>query len=486
MAQINRKQLVKTGTLWAAVLLLGALLVIVNYFGYKYHQRFDWTGSKLYSLSEKSENVLKDLKKDVEVIVFLAPGDALYKPTEELLARYGATTPRVKVRMIDPAKNPIEAAQLVNQYGIQNPSVVVASGGDRRVIDSADLAELDYSSMQFGQEPKMTEFKGEQLFTSAILQLAEGRKPKVLVTTGHGERSLDDTAGRGLSGAAQILGRDNFEIEEWATLGKDAVPAGTDLVVVAGPTGTFLPPELRMLSTYVDGGGRVLVLLDPTIGAAAGAGLAQTGLEAWLLNYGIKAGQDIVIDPDSGLPFFGPETLFVKEYGDHPIIKPLAQANIPVLVSLVRSVGLGDTGENKGAELVKTSASGWGETDLAHLDKVGKDDKDFSGPVPVAVALERKGTAPGARTARLAVFGDADFASNQLLTAQVGNSILLSNTLNWLVEREALLGIPPKKTEQVHLTMTGEELRNAYLLVLGLLPGLAILAGGYVYLRRRR
>lgn len=486
MAQINRKQLVKTGTLSAGVVLVGALLVIVNYFGYKYHKRLDWTGSKLYTLSEKSENVLKDLKEDVQVVVFLAPGDALYKPTEELLARYAATSSHVKVRLIDPAKNPIEAAQLVQQYGVKNPSVVLASATDRRVIDSVDLAELDYSSMQFGQEPKMTEYKGEQLFTSAILQLAEGRKPKVLVTTGHGERSLDDNESRGLSGAAQILGRDNFEIEEWATLGKDAIPADTDLVVIAGPTGTFLPPELQMLSAYVDGGGRVLVLLDPTVGQAAGSGLAQTGLEDWLQAYGIEAGQDIVIDPESALPFFGPETLFVKEYGDHPVVKSLAQANIPLLVSVVRSIGLGDTGENQGSELVRTSSAGWGETNLAQLDRVARDDKDLAGPVPIAVAVERKGTAPGSRSARLAVFGDSDFASNQLLNAQVGNSILLSNTLNWLVEREALVGIPPKKTEQVHLTMTGEELRNAYLLVLGLLPGLAILAGGYVYLRRRR
>lgn len=486
MAQVDKKQLVKTGTLSAGVILVAALVLIVNYFGYKYHQRFDWTGSKLYTLSEKSLNVVKDLKRDLEVVVFLAPSDPLYGPTQEVLARYAAASSHVKVRMIDPAKNPIEAEQLVKKFGVTSPGVVIAAGNDRRVIDSADLAELDYSSVQMGQQPQMTGFKGEQVFTSSILQLAEGRKPKVLVTSGHGERTLDDNGPHGLAGAAQILGRDNFDISEWATLGKDSIPAGTDLVVIPGPTSSFVPPELRMLSSYVDGGGRVLVLLDPTIGQTGGAGLVQTGLEAWLQTYGIKAGQDIVIDPANPLPFFGPETVFVKDYAEHPITKPLAQANLPTLATLVRSVALADTGEASGKELLKTSAQGWGETDLAHLDKVGKDAKDLAGPVPLAVAVERKGKGAGARTARLVVFGDSDFATNQLLQANVANSILLSNALNWLVEREALLGIPPKKTEQVHLTLTADELRNIYLLVLGLLPTLAILAGGYVYFRRRR
>jgi LPXTG-motif cell wall-anchored protein len=486
MAQVDKKALVKTGTLSAGVILVAALVAIVNYFGYKYHQRFDWTSNRLYTLSEKSLNVAKGLQKDVEAVVFLAPTDPLYEPTQEVLARYAAASTHLKVRMVDVAKNPVEAEQLVRKYGVTNAGVVLASGNDKRVIDSADLAELDYSTMQLGQQPQMTGYKGEQLFTSALLELAEGKKAKVLFTTGHGERSLDDQGPRGLAGAAQILGRDNFDISEWASLGQSGVPAGTDMVVIAGPSGSFVPPELAAFSAYLDGGGRMLVLLDPTIGQAAGSGLAQTGLEAWLQGYGIKAGQDIVIDPSNPLPFFGAETIFVKSYGEHPITKPLAQANLPVLFSLARSMAKGDSGDATVTELLKTSPDGWGETDIVHLDKVAKDGGDQVGPVAIAVAVERKGKAPGARTSRLVAFGDSDFATDQLLQANVANSVLLSNALNWLVEREALLGIPPKKTEQVHLTLTGDELRNIYLIVLGLLPGLAILAGGWVYLRRRR
>ncbi|HVR98830.1 MAG TPA: GldG family protein [Thermoanaerobaculia bacterium] len=492
---MNRKQLVRTGTLSAAVLLTAALLLIANYFGWKYHKRFDWTGSQLYSLSEKTRNVLADLQKEVRFVVFLSPEQQdLYEPVRELLARYEAASQRIDVEMVDPEKNPVKAQQLVQRYGVTSTGVVVESGNDRRVIDSADLAELDFSAVQMGQAPEMSAFKGEQLFTSAILQLAEGRKPKILFTTGHGERSLDDRSPRGLAGAQEILGRDNFDIAEWASLGKPAVPDGTDLVVVAGPTGSFVQPELAALSAYLGRGGRMLILLDPTLGQAAGSGLVQTGLEAWLAGRGVQVGQNIVVDPSNPLPFFGPETIFVKDYADHPITKPLREGNLPVLMSVVRSVSQtqGAAGETV---LLRTTGEGWGENNLANLEEVRRDDNDTAGPVPLAAVIGGEtGGAPaapadnagGPRPSRLVVFGDSDFASNQLLQANAGNAILLSNALNWLVEREALLGIPPKKTEQVKLSLTEGQLWRIYALTLLLLPGLGVILGTMVHFRRRR
>jgi ABC-type uncharacterized transport system involved in gliding motility auxiliary subunit len=488
MEPLKRRRLVKTGTLSAGILLILALLTILNYFGWKYYKRFDWTGSKIYSLSEKSREVLKQLHGDVEVVMLMSPEQQrnVYEPTRELLERYAAASPHVHLQIVDPEKNAALAEQLARRYSVTTAGVVFASGKDRRVVDGSELADFDYSGMQMGQQPEMTGYKGEEQFTSALLQLAEGRKPKVLFTTGHGERALDDPGPRGLSDARELLGRDNFEIDEWASIGKTAVPDKTDLVVIAGPTGTFLPPELAALTAYVQAGGRLLVLLDPTL---SGSTLVNTGLEGWLAGYGVKVDNDIVVDPANPMPFFGSETLFVRDYADHPITKALRSGKVPVIVSLARSVDKAPAppaGSNSEVtELLHTSSDGWGETDLAHLDQVTKDARDVPGPVSLGVAVEVKPPA-GGRPARLVVYGDSDFAAKQLVEANVGNSILLVNSLNWLVERESLLGIPPRKTEQVHLTMSQGELRMLYFLTLILLPGLAVAAGIWVYFRRRR
>jgi hypothetical protein len=515
--RFDRGAWTRGGLAGAAVLLVAALVLMVNYLGWKYHHRFDWTAEQLYTLSPKTENVLAALDRDVEVVVLLSPNDEAYEPAMELLARYEAASPHLSVRTLDPGRNPLEAQRLAEEYDLAQSAVVFDDGEDRRVVSSTDLTEYDFSAMQMGGQPEVAAFRGEPRFTQALLDLVEGERPRVLFTTGHGEISLDDRSQAGLGEAQRILGDDNFELEEWASLGAAAVPDGTDLVVIAGPTSTFLPPELELFTRYLEAGGRMLVLLDPPLGTggAAATEIGSTGLEEWLLGYGVDAGDNVVVDPSNPLPFFGAETLYATRYpAEHPVTRSVRQANVPVLVSLARSVGTGDVPEDLAASvLLETSSEGWGETDL---EDVARSPQDLAGPVPLGVVVEgpepdgpaagedaggfgieaeEAGAAPRAAGGgepapgtglRLVVFGDSTFATDQLLGASVANAALLADALNWLVEREAALGIPPKRPEQVRLTLTGSQLRWTWVLALLALPGLAVVAGVFVHFRRRR
>jgi ABC-type uncharacterized transport system involved in gliding motility auxiliary subunit len=505
----------RAGMLGAGVLLVAVLVAMVNYFGWKYHARLDWTASQLYTLSSKTENVLADLDRDVEVVVFLMPGDELYEPTRELLARYEAASQHVSVRFMDAARDPLEAQQLAERYGVETASVVFVSGDDRQVVQREELAQMDFSGFQFGQqEPEVKAFKGERMFTSAIVDLSTAVRPRVAFTTGHGERRLDDLSGAGLGELERLLRDDNFEIEEWASLGAAAVPAGTDLVVIAGPKSSFVAPELELLDGFLRSGGRLLALVDPVLAPGGEPRLVSTGLDQWLAGWGVELGDDVVIDPGNPLPFYGPETIFATDFGDHPTTRSLRQEELAVLVSLTRSARAGEAVSGmKATELLRSSDQGWAETDLA---EPGRDETDRPGPVPLGVAVETEAPADeaaaetagdeltgeaddeaaadaGGETAapaspavtRLAVFGDSDFAADQLLRANVANAVLLGDTVNWLVEREALLGIPAREPERVRLSLPADAARWIYLLVLLVLPGLAIAAGVAVAWRRR-
>jgi ABC-type uncharacterized transport system involved in gliding motility auxiliary subunit len=523
LGDTSRKKVQQASSLWAGVVLVVLLVGIVNYFGWKYHQRFDWTASRLYTLSEKSESVLATLDRDVEAIVLMDAGDELYKPVQELLERYDAASGRFSVRFVDAQKDILEAQQLVDRFELSRLGVVIFdSEAGRRVIDAADLADYDYSGMQMGQAPQMSGFKGEAAFTGALLDLMESRKPRILFTVGHGELQLEDFSPRGLSSLRDLLGKDNFEMEEWQLLGQTAVPEGTDLIVVAGPTSTFVAPELALLRSHLEAGGRLLVMIDPTLQDAGldDSGLVATGLEGLLADFGATLGDDIVVDPANPLPFFGAETIFIGSYGDHVITRPLDQAQLPVIVPLGRSVSAAQAEGLEIVELLRTSAEGWGETDLVNLDRVELGDDDITGPVPLAVAVERQAAeatepeeaetgdtedgepeqlaelssleedapdAPdsGAPPLRLVVIGDSDLATNGQMQG-APNATFMANTMNWLVERENLVTIPPKKPEQVRLSLTGGELRGISWTVLALLPGLALAAGVLVYRKRRR
>jgi ABC-type uncharacterized transport system involved in gliding motility auxiliary subunit len=150
--------------------------------------------------------------------------------------------------------------------------------------------------------------------------------------------------------------------------------------------------------------------------------------------------------------------------------------------------------------LVATTEEGWGETDLA---APARDDGDLPGPVPLGVVVaadagggddeaeavgeeaaeEGRGAAAGPR---LVVLGDSELVTDQFLAQNFGNQVLVTSAVNWLVEREALVGIPPRPRERVNLTLTGAQLRWIYLLALVVLPGAGLVAGVAVHLRRRR
>ncbi len=543
----SRNALLQGTTLSLAVIVVTILFLLLNYLSMRHYKRWDWTSAELYTLSEKSKQVVRDLDRDVDIIVLLDPASELYTAASELLDRYEATNPqRIERRDMDAAKDLLALQQLVDQYDIQRDNViVVAADGDKRIIAEHELVEYDYSGAQFGQPPTMKAFKGEQLITSAILSLVEARKQKLVFTTGHGEATFDPGDARSLSQAREILGGDNFEIEEWSSLGAQEVPVDADLLVIAGPTTNFLPPELELFDAYLKQGGRLLLFADPAFGPGS-TGVADLGLEDWLRGYGVETQNDIVVDPAIELPFFGPETLYTDQYGVHPIVESLEQTGTRVMLPLVRSVAAADDPPAgvEVTELITTSDQGWGETNLEALTAVTFDDQDLPGPVPVAVAVtlavtpkmssdmasEAGGdaesdevdkddldTAPepvseetedaepdpleaepmeepttdeaaagdGSQQARMVIFGDLDFATD----AQVANGahgLLLLNAFNWLVEREKLIDIEGKAPTQSRLSIADTELMGLYGIFILLMPALAVAAGIWIALQRRR
>ncbi len=521
----TQRQLIKGSTLGAGLGLILALFVMVNYLSLRHYKRFDWTSSQLYSLSERSQSLAESIDQEIDMVIFLSPASELYGAVDELLSRYAAANPAmITKREVDPARNLLQAQSLVERYSIERENVVViATANDQRVISEIDLAEYDYSGAQYGQPPKLTEFKGEQLITSALLALAEAKKPKVVFTSGHGEARFEPSE-RSLSRARDLLGKDNYDIEEWSSLGKGSVPEGTDLLVVAGPTTNFLPPELELLTDYLASGGRMLMMLDPVFSEGTGT-LVDLGFSDWLRGYGVEIRDDIVVDPSSELPFFGPETIFTDSFGLHPIVENLEQTRTRVLLPLARSVSRAADApaDYEVTELVRTSDAGWGETNLAALEEVAPDDQDTRGPVSLGVAVSFDVAAQSAPSlgapaespvdeageralsestdttdsttestdevepeqARLVVLGDLDFASDAQI-ANGANGVLLLNALNWLVKREQLIDIEARKPEQTSMSLTQAELSQVYLLVLVILPGLAITLGVSTHMRRRR
>jgi len=479
---------VRAGSSTAAVLLGLALLVGVNYLSARHWKRADWTKTRIYSLSEQTTKILAGLKQPVRVTVFMTNESRVYQPVKEILARYQAASPKIEVEFLDPRRNPARAEALVKEFGIRQNTIVFRSGDRKKYVEEDKLADFDFAAAGMGGSPNIKTLKAEEAFTSAILSVTEVRQPRVYFSKGHGEADVDSAErGRGFADAKQLLERANMTVGAWDSLGKDSMPQDVDLVVVAGPRTAFLEPEAGALEKYLAGGGRALLLLDPVL-PGPGAPAADLGLGGLLGKYGIKLGNDLVVDPANALPMVGAETVLANRYGTHPIVASLAAEGLPVIFPLVRSVTKAEKPPDGLAQamLVETSAEGWGETNLKQLDAgIKKEASDTPGPVSLAVAMgpadEKKADA---KAVRLVVVGNSRFASNGALT-NGANGMFFANAVHWLAGSEKQIGIAPKTPEQASLSMTDGQVRRIGLFAILGLPGLAILLGIWVWYKRR-
>ncbi|NOZ77736.1 MAG: GldG family protein [Acidobacteria bacterium] len=469
-----------TATGLVAVILVLALTIMVNWLGARHWKRADWTSSHIYTLSSKTRNILKSLKKDIRVVVFMTPRSGMYDQVHELLARYASASDKIKVEYIDPDREPLKTRELAKQFGVSTANTVVFVLGKRtKYVTSNQLADFDYSGVQMGRAPKMKAFKGEEQFTSAILSLVAPHVPKIYFITGHGEASLSaDVRGRSLGVLRQALKREDMKAAE-ASILSGTIPKNADVLAILGPTAPYTPVEIKALNGYLSAGGRLLVCLDPLINRDGT--MEHTRLEPFLKAHGAEVQDDLVIDPSHRLPFFDLSAVYLTDFGSHPITKGLT--GMAVLFPVTRSVKPVRGAGWRASTLVSTSAKGWGETNLGQLlagKPVSLDARDIKGPVAVGVAVEgTKG-----KKFRLVVYGDSDFLTDAQV-ANAGNLNLALNTFNWLASREQLLGIAPRSVEQVSLFLTRSQIRTIVLLTLLGMPFAAILLGIIVWRRRR-
>ena len=359
---VDRKKLLSGGNATIAILAVLGVLVLLNLISDRRFKRWDWTGSQIYSLSDKTSKILAGLKTDVAATVLLQPNDPVYDEIHELLGNYQAVTPHIKVEYLDPSRQPARVEVIIKTFGLgrgDRTALVFSSGARHRHITLDELVELDMSMAEMGMNPRIKAFKGESAFTTAILSVSQDRQRTVYFLEGHGEVSIDDGAPGGISRFAEALKRQNLEVES-ADL-KAGIPEDADLLVLAGPTIGFAPSEADALGAYVDGGGRLLALIDPVLSREGGT--QELGIERMLITRGVAVGNDIVLDPARLLTFGSAESFGVSDFPQHIVTKDLAGTF--VVFSLARSVAPivpAPSGWNV-TSLQRTSADGWAERD---------------------------------------------------------------------------------------------------------------------------
>jgi ABC-type uncharacterized transport system involved in gliding motility auxiliary subunit len=95
------------------------------------------------------------------------------------------------------------------------------------------------------------------------------------------------------------------------------------------------------------------------------------------------------------------------------------------------------------------------------------------------------GDAGSGQEARIAVFGDSDFASNELIEAY-RNRDLFVNTVNWLIGDIEAISIRPVRSRASRFELSAEQFLQIRSLSLFVLPEAIAVAGVLVWWSRRR
>jgi len=474
-----------------AVALASVLFVMANFLAGRHYFRWDISSNAYYRLSERTERLIASLPADVEVVAFFRKSHPLFRDVNNLLKEYEYAASRhsprrLHVQRVDPDRDLADARRLKQKYDLaEADTVLFACDGRTQHVPAVKIADYKVELTDGRAVRRRENFRGEQVFSSAIQSVIAARRPRVYILTGHGERAVDDfSRSDGFSGMARAMLHDNMELLPLRLTKDEGVPRDCSALVIAGPEQPFTGSELDMLDRYLSRSGRLLLMLDPG---------TESGLGALLSKWGVRIGNDVVM----GLTLTGRE-LIVSQYGDHPITRSFK--NVTTLLYRPRSVWpaedtpLTDSGVSDDRPhvtvLAATGESGWSERNPEQRPIRFDPETDRRGPIPVAVAVE-KGTISGIeleiKPTRLVVIGDSYFVSNGALESGVGgNTDFVLSAVNWLVEREALLAIGPKIPGELRLDMTRGRLQAAYLAIVGGFPLAIAVLGFAVWIRRRR
>jgi len=487
--------------------LVGGILIVGNVVAFRYGGRsIDMTRDRAFSLSSRTENLLRSLDRPIAFTVFFGNSEQSVRQLDrvrQLLDLYQAANPsRVRVDYLDPNTDLKEFEALATRVPdvIASPGggIVLAYGEGQGVPQTLiGVAEL-FDSQTTRYEPKpdrfVSTFQGEDAVTSALIRLREGKKSRIAFSTGHDEPStgeLDPSRpGLGLWRARlDSVGTDVIEVN----LTRDEIPEDAGLLVICGPRTPFRPDEVERVKSFITRGGQLIVFVS-------NGGTELSGLDDLLRTYNVEVGPGRIADPRYN--YFGrPFVIYApipRSSSGQPIVDSLA-GQVVMMPNAAPLVALGGPGKpgsridekppNPGViaqPFLRSSPDSWVES-TPNASPIGRDtDKDIAGPANVGVAVWVRPATPSEKpTPRMVVFSSASTADNQMVRYMPANLDLLMNSIHWLRGRPEMVGIDPKTHESL-LFMADPGLRLRLVMVPSLLAVVVIIGLGLAtYIARR-
>lgn len=441
------------------VIIVAALVVGVNFVGYRHVKKFDYTKEKLNSLSDQTKNILKTLDSDLVVRGFFAEnqqqGMADAAKFKELTELYSSNSSKIKVTKVDLIKRPDQAKT--------------------HEVNASGTIIIEYK----GKKNKFEDFS-EQGFTNAIIKITRDKNKVIYFITGHGERDFESGDVAGAQNFKKYLTDSSYEVKPLSFLEKSQIPDDAALVIIAGPKQAYFDNEIKALNDYLYKGGKLLLALDPG---------TKTNLGTLVRSWGLEFKNNYILDQLGQLVGAGGATAVGINYSPSNEITKNFKQDMTVFhlasqLKVTQTKPVGITIE----EIVKSSPASFSKAEIREGAVKFEEGKDEKGPLTIVAAVTGKLNEDAGKGApqefQALVVGDSDFLSNQLIDAQLNHDLAL-NSIAYLAKDKELLSIRPKESQGTMITISQTQSTLLYYGLVFVFPILIFVTGGSFWYRRR-
>lgn len=426
--------------------------------------KYDISSSKLYSVTSNTKVVVNGLDQDVTIYWIVQAGkeDSVL---DNLLEHYKSLSEHIQVVKKNPDVYPSFTKQYTDET-VQNNSLVVECGDRHKYIGYNDIYVQESNLYSYNYN---VSFDGEGAITSAIDYVTEEEQPQMYLLEGHGEEDLPETF-------TKQLEKENIETQSFSLLNEDAIPENADFVMIYGPSSDISEEEEKILSEYVEDGGKLLVMAGPTKNGTL------TNLYSLLEEYGITADDGIVVEGDREHYAFQSPLVLLPNIESDSLTDSLIEANYFVIMPLAQGMKIGESEKDASVTpLLTTSENSFSKADGYDLTTYDREDQDADGPYVLGLSIETD------TDGRIIWFSSSAFLEDMYNAYSSGaNTDFAMNAVSALTGEREAMAIRSKSLNYNYLTISSSTASLLKVLMIGVFPLAYLGAGIYVVVKRRR
>ncbi|MCR5623941.1 MAG: GldG family protein [Lachnospiraceae bacterium] len=455
-----------------------AVVVVLNMAFNNLDLSFDLTSEEIYSLTDESKAVLKDVDTPVTVY-YLVTENGANERIKKSLDSFKDVNPNIKIEEKDPVLYPAFGEQFDIEDSLANNDVIV-------VNDKTNTAKyISNSSMYFSAYSSDMSLTGETLdvegcVVSAIQYVIDGKKNNMYCLLGHDESIPGDE----IFNAVEKLNTDWIQLN-LSTKGE--IPDDCDVLYIGAPKSDLKEDEKDLIIDYLKAGGDAIILTGNTYAEYSDQKMDNFNEVLEYLGIEIDNGQ---IYEDAG-HYYQTQSCIVPEINDSSAVMDSISKDSIMILS-VESMKLADSSDLRSTltvtPLLTTSDKSFLRKNVKNTDSK-KQSEDVDGPFTVGAFFEDKVDADN--TSKVVVYSSyyfvLDNSSAGIYSPSPENYKLFTNAFSSVLESEVdVVSVPKKSLEDVQVIVpVGTQVFLAVIIII-LIPGTLLLMGFVLWFFRRK